>query len=182
MAFRKYGGRNCAPLNNFVNSFISNSANQTFTQYSGQPNSKETFISNVDMSGNSIMKVGAIYFQDGTIMNTATSYLNTISSLTVGNDLSVSGTSTLTGDVATESELTVGSSLNVTGDSNLSGTVTAKNEIISSGSITAPSLIIGSSGSNGYIKVSSTGGIEIFGNVTINGTLNVIGDIIQETA
>jgi hypothetical protein len=69
--FRKYGGLNNSAKNNVIRSYISNSEQMNINNYSGQQNSKETFASHVDMSGNSILHTGAIYFQDGTSMSTA---------------------------------------------------------------------------------------------------------------
>ena len=71
--FRKYGGLNYSANNNITRSFISNSEQMNINNYSGQQNSKEIFASHVDMSGNSILHTGTIYFQDGTSMNTASS-------------------------------------------------------------------------------------------------------------
>lgn len=66
MAFRKFGGINFAAANNIVHSRYSNTNNVNITQQSGQPNSKEVFKSHIDLSGNSILNTGCIYFQDGT--------------------------------------------------------------------------------------------------------------------
>ncbi len=70
-SFRRYGGLNYSANNNITRSYISNSEQMNISNYSGQQNSKETFASHVDMSGNSILHTGTIYFQDGTSMNTA---------------------------------------------------------------------------------------------------------------
>ena len=70
-SFRRYGGLNYSASNNITRSYISNSEQMNINNYSGQQNSKETFASHVDMSGNSILHTGTIYFQDGTSMNTA---------------------------------------------------------------------------------------------------------------
>ena len=66
MAFRRFGGINFAATNNIVHSRYSNTNNVNITQQSGQPNSKEVFKSHIDLSGNSILNTGCIYFQDGT--------------------------------------------------------------------------------------------------------------------
>ena len=69
--FRRYGGLNYSANNNITKSYISNSEQMNVNNYTGQANSKETFASHVDLSGNSILHTGTIYFQDGTSMNTA---------------------------------------------------------------------------------------------------------------
>ena len=69
--FRKYGGTNYSANHNVTRSFISNSEQMNINNSSGQENSKEKFASHIDMSGNSILQVGTIYFYDGTSMNTA---------------------------------------------------------------------------------------------------------------
>jgi hypothetical protein len=69
--FRKYGGTNFSPIANIVRHNILNSKSSSFNT-SGLYNSKETFLSHVDMSGNSLLHVGNLYFQDGTSMSTRT--------------------------------------------------------------------------------------------------------------
>ena len=70
-SFRRYGGLNYSANNSITRSYISNSEQMNVNNYSGQKNSKETFASHVDMSGNSILHTGCIYFQDGSFMCTA---------------------------------------------------------------------------------------------------------------
>jgi len=69
--FRKYGGLNYSANNNITASFISNASKTNINTVSGQPNSKEIFASHIDLSGNSILHTGTIYFMDGTSQNTA---------------------------------------------------------------------------------------------------------------
>jgi hypothetical protein len=70
--FRRYGGTNYSANHNITRSHISNSDQMNINNFSGQLNSNETFLSNVDMSGNSITHVGCIYFGDGTQQCTGT--------------------------------------------------------------------------------------------------------------
>ena len=70
-SFRRYGGLNFSANNNITRSYISNSEQMNINNFSGQQNSKETFASHIDMSGNSILHTGTIYFQNGTSMSTA---------------------------------------------------------------------------------------------------------------
>lgn len=69
--FRRYGGLNYSANNNITRSYISNSEQSNINNYSGQANSKETFASHIDLTGNSILHTGTIYFQDGTSISTA---------------------------------------------------------------------------------------------------------------
>jgi hypothetical protein len=69
--FRKYGGTNYSPISNIVRHNILNSKNSSFNT-SGLYNSKETYLSHVDMSGNSLLHVGNIFFQDGTSLSSGT--------------------------------------------------------------------------------------------------------------
>ena len=68
--FRKYGGTNFSPISNIVRHNILNSKSSSFNT-SGLYNSKETHLSHIDMSGNSLLHVGNLYFQDGTSMSSA---------------------------------------------------------------------------------------------------------------
>ena len=71
-SFRRYGGLNFSANNNITRSYISNTEQMNINNYSGQQNSKEVFASHIDMSGNSMLHTGSIYFQDGTAMSSAT--------------------------------------------------------------------------------------------------------------
>jgi microcystin-dependent protein len=70
-SFRRYGGLNYSANNNIVRNYISNSEQLNINNYSGQENSTEVFASAIDLSSNSILQTGTIYFMDGTSMNTA---------------------------------------------------------------------------------------------------------------
>ena len=70
-SFRRYGGLNYSANNNITKSYISNAEQMNINNHSGQLNSKETFASHIDMSGNSILHTGTIYFQNGTSINSS---------------------------------------------------------------------------------------------------------------
>jgi hypothetical protein len=70
-SFKKYGGLNRSSTNNIIKSAISNNNKLNITNFSGMPNTKETFNCHIDMSGNSITNVGSIVFEDGTTQITA---------------------------------------------------------------------------------------------------------------
>jgi len=69
--FRRYGGLNYSANNNITKSYISNSEQMNINNYSGQKNSNEVYASNIDMSGNSILHIQTVYFQDGTSISSA---------------------------------------------------------------------------------------------------------------
>ena len=71
MAFRRFGGINYSSNNNIVHSHYSNNDNINIQNRSGLPNSKEVFKSHIDMSGNSILHLGCVYFQDGSVQCSA---------------------------------------------------------------------------------------------------------------
>ena len=75
--FRKYGGLNYSSTNNITRSFISNSDQMNINNFSGLDNTKETFKSDIDMSGNSILQISSLVFTDGSTIttgNTANKY------------------------------------------------------------------------------------------------------------
>ena len=66
MSFRKYGGLDKAATNNIVRNHYSNSDSPTISNVLGQPNTKIVTQSHIDMSGNSILNIGTLYFINGT--------------------------------------------------------------------------------------------------------------------
>ena len=78
MAFRRFGGITYSSTNNYVHSEYTNNSNMNITTRTGQLNSKELFRSHIDLSGNSILNVGCIYFEDGTVLCTAPPITNSI--------------------------------------------------------------------------------------------------------
>ena len=78
--FRKYGGTNFSPISNIVRHNILNSKSSSFNT-SGLYNTKETYLSHVDMSGNSLLHVGNVIFQDGTSISSGTNIQPPLSSV-----------------------------------------------------------------------------------------------------
>lgn len=70
-SFRNYGGVNNTTSNYATQSHISNAHQMNITQYSGQLNTVEVFYSHIDLTGNSLLHTGCIYFQDGTTLDSA---------------------------------------------------------------------------------------------------------------
>jgi len=71
MSFKQFGGLNYAAKNNIIGNLYSTSVNSGTTNVIGQENSKIVCLSHLDMSANSIMHVGSLYFMDGTVQDTA---------------------------------------------------------------------------------------------------------------
>jgi microcystin-dependent protein len=88
MSFRRYGGLDRAATNNIVRSNYATGNNESITVALGQENSKIVCKSHLDLSGNSLINVGSIYF-----MEDAHLYGNiTIDgSLTIVDDLIING-------------------------------------------------------------------------------------------
>jgi hypothetical protein len=83
--FRRYGGTNHSSIANIVRHNMLNSKSSSFVT-SGLYNSKETFLSHIDMSGNSILHVGNLYFQDGTTISSGATFNHNLSQvLSYGN-------------------------------------------------------------------------------------------------
>lgn len=72
MSFRRFGGIDYSGHNNIVRSNVSNNNNLNIQNKSGMSNSKELFKSHIDLSGNSLLNLGCIYFQNGSVQCTAT--------------------------------------------------------------------------------------------------------------
>lgn len=70
-SFKKYGGLNFSATNNIVRNHYSAVENNSVTNMIGDPNSKTIIAGHIDLSSNSLLNVGSIYFNDGTIQNTA---------------------------------------------------------------------------------------------------------------
>lgn len=71
MSFKQFGGLNYAAKNNIIGNLYSTSVNSGTTNVIGQENSKIVCLSHLDMSANSVMHIGSLYFMDGTVQNTA---------------------------------------------------------------------------------------------------------------
>jgi hypothetical protein len=118
MSFKKFGGLNYSAKSNIISNHYSNSGNLGITDTLGQPNSKIVSQSHIDMSANSIMNIGSLYFMDGTMQTTAletnpsgTVIFNNgiiVSNVTTTDTLHVTETSQLDGNVTvTTGNLTV---------------------------------------------------------------------------
>jgi len=139
MSFKKFGGLNYSAKSNIISNHYSNSGNLGITDSLGQLNSKIVCLSHLDMSANSIMNIGSLYFMDGTIQTTAlvidpsgtaifnngiiVNKGNSTTAAIINGDLHVTGTSQLDKKV-TIGTTTTSAELEVTGTTFLTGPVT----------------------------------------------------------
>jgi predicted acyltransferase (DUF342 family) len=109
-SFRQYGGLNRAATNNIVRNQYSNSDNPTISNYLGQYNSKIVSESHLDLSGNSILNVNGIYFDNGTtiIDGSFNGDLTVNGNLEVTKNTKLDGSLNVFGDVSLNSTLEVG--------------------------------------------------------------------------
>ena len=70
-AFKRYGGMNNSANANYVHAHKTTASSSVVTSFTGQPNTKQTSKSHVDLDGKSLLHTQTIYFQDGTSMSTA---------------------------------------------------------------------------------------------------------------
>jgi hypothetical protein len=71
MSFKQYGGLNQSSKNSIIGNVFLNSTNLSVTNAIGQLNSKIICQSHLDMSNNSLINAGSMFFQDGTQQVTA---------------------------------------------------------------------------------------------------------------
>jgi hypothetical protein len=175
MSFKQFGGLNYAAKNNIIGSLYSSSTNSGTANIIGLENSKITSQSHLDMSANSVMHIGSLYFMDGTIQSTA--YANSSGTAPTFNDgIIVNNGSHLNGEVfVTGGETVTGGlttdTLHVTGISGLDDLVTASNGLtISSGDLKI---------SSGELTVSS--GSTTLQDLTVNGNASIHNLTVTET-
>jgi hypothetical protein len=71
MSFRKFGGRDYAAKNNYMQSQYSSTGNQLVTNKTGLTNSRIEYKSHIGMSNNSILDIDRLFFNDKTMQSTA---------------------------------------------------------------------------------------------------------------
>jgi len=165
MSFKQFGGLNYSAKNNIVGNLYTSSTNSGTANIIGQENSKITSQSHLDMSANSLMHIGSLYFMDGTIQNTA--YANSSGTKSTFNDgIIVNKGSTLNGGTVVADGLTT-DTLTVTKKISLLGTFAALNGLTVS------------TGNSSVLSVSNNA-TTIQGNLTVNGTANISNLIIKQ--
>ncbi len=70
-SFKKYGGLTYSANHNIVRSNYNSPNNLFIPNYTGQQNSRQITQSHLDMSNNSVLNLGCLYFADGTTQCTA---------------------------------------------------------------------------------------------------------------
>jgi hypothetical protein len=165
MSFKQFGGLNYSAKNNIVGNLYTSSTNSGTANIMGQENSKITSQSHLDMSANSVMHIGSLYFMDGTIQSTA--YANSSGTKSTFNDgIIVNNGSTLNGGTVVADGLTT-DTLTVTKKISLLGTFAALNGLTVS------------TGNSSVLSVSNNA-TTIQGNLTVNGTANISNLIIKQ--
>jgi cytoskeletal protein CcmA (bactofilin family) len=120
-SFRQYGGLNRAPTNNIVRNHYSNSDNPTISNFLGLYNSKIVSESHLDLSGNSILNINGIYFDNGTTIIDGS--FN--GDLTVNGNLEVTKNTKLDGSLNVFGDATFNSTVIIDGSLNVAGTTTS---------------------------------------------------------
>ena len=69
--FKKFGGLDYYEKNNIVTTQNAHTATHSVSGHSGETNTRSVHKSHVDLSGNSLLRVDRIYFNDGTIQSSA---------------------------------------------------------------------------------------------------------------
>ena len=162
MSFKQFGGLTFAAKNNIIGNLYSTTGNLGISSSLGQENSKIISQSHVDLSGNSLMHIGSLYFMDGSVQTTAqqtspsgAAIFN--SGIIVYNGSSLNGGATIdtlhvTGTSQLDGAVTMGSTLGVTG-------------LVTTNALTANGLITANFG------LTSTAAATTLGTTTIaNGT------------
>ena len=162
MSFKQFGGLTFAAKNNIIGNLYSTTGNLGISSSLGQENSKIISQSHVDLSGNSLMHIGSLYFMDGSVqtaaMQTSPSGAAIFNSgIIVYNGSSLNGGATIdtlhvTGTSQLDGAVTMGSTLGVTG-------------LVTTNALTANGLITANFG------LTSTAAATALGTTTIaNGT------------
>jgi hypothetical protein len=83
--FRKFGGLNYAQHNNIISNNLQSSNNLNIPNVIGEPNTKITTLSHIDMSGNSLINVGNVFFSSGGSQTSNYAFVNSVNKFTQEN-------------------------------------------------------------------------------------------------
>ena len=153
MSFKQFGGLTFAAKNNIIGNLYSTTGNLGISSSLGQENSKIISQSHVDLSGNSLMHIGSLYFMDGSVQTTA-------------QQTSPSGAAIFNSGIIVSNGATI-DTLHVTGTSQLDGAVTMGSTLgvtglVTTNALTANGLILANGG------LTSTAGTTALGTTTID--------------
>ena len=159
MSFKQFGGLTFAAKNNIIGNLYSTTGNLGISNFLGQENSKIISLSHIDLSGNSLMHIGSLYFMDGSIQTTAMQ-TNPSGAAIFNSGIIVYNGSSLNGGATIDT-------LHVTGTSQLDGAVTMGSTLGVTGLVTTNAL-----NANGLITanlgLTSTAGATALGATTID--------------
>ena len=171
-SFRQYGGLNRAATNNIVRNHYSNSDNPTISNYLGQWNSKIVSESHLDLSGNSLLNVHGIYFDNGT----------TIIDGSFNGDLTVNGTVEVTKNTQLDGSLVVKGenavflgTMDVKKNVVLSSTLEVTDKATFYDGIETLNLNVDDGATITFLQVYTS--LNVGGDVSFNSDLNVGGDV-----
>ena len=189
MSFRRYGGLDRAASNNIVRSNYATANNESITVALGQENSKIVCKSHLDLSGNSLLNVGSIYFMDdaslyGKLINVFGDMIidgtvNIMEQTTIDGPLIVNNISYFAGDSTFNSNVTINGDLNLDSGVLTSSAATFyflpySSTTINYGSASTVNNIIGDEQST----APDNGALVVVGGVGIGKNLNVGGDTL----
>jgi len=171
MSFRKYGGLDRAATNNIVRSNYATGNNESITVALGQENSKIICKSHLDLSGNSLINVGSIYFMEeahlygNLIMDGTVTILETT---TLYGPLIVNNTSYFAGASTFNSNVTINGPLVVNNTSYFAGNSTFNSNVTINGALNLDGGILTSSAATFLFLPYSSTTIEYGGDTTTN--------------
>jgi len=146
MSFKQFGGLNYAAKNNIIGNLYSNSGNLGIITSLGQDNSKIVCQSHLDLSGNSLLHTGSIYFMDGTVQTTAFQtdptdgsaifknginvykFAHIYGTLDVSNNTTLNGTLLANSDASFNNSVFINGTLDVSNNTTLHGTLLANSD------------------------------------------------------
>ena len=171
-SFRQYGGLNRAATNNIVRNHYSNSDNPTISNYLGQWNSKIVSESHLDLSGNSLLNVHGIYFDNGTTIIDGS--FN--GDLTVNGNLEVTKNTQLDGSLVVKGENAVFlGTMDVKKNVVLSSTLEVTDKATFYDGIETLNLNVDDGATITFLQVYTS--LNVGGDVSFNSDLNVGGDV-----
>ena len=181
MSFKKYGGLNQSSKNSIFGNVYLNAASVSVTEAIGQLNSKIICKSHLDMSNNSVINAGSMYFQDGTQQTTALQTGPDGSSNYFPNGIIVNGngittnsllttTATIDGGLSVAGNASMTDGINVTGPQSTINDLSANDITTNTLNVTGPFSLNKLSLGNAPIGTNT---LAVGGSTLLNGALSV---------